>query len=245
MIRKIRLIFILFVSVFMNTNLTQAQGTVNPDNRLYLNNPLYRRYIELFKMSKIKKANIVMLGDSRTDGAEWNDLLGNKSVVKRSIPGDILDGYLARMKYVYNLHPKICFVQGGVNDIFNWIPTEQIFKKYVKVIEGLRKKGIIPVIQSTVYVSPVWGKEWLKEHRPYLKPREVNKERNMEIKRLNKMLKKYAEEHNIIFIDLNKKFSRNGFLMSSLTWDGAHYKSSAYKIWASEVLKVLNKLKIK
>ncbi len=219
--------------------------TIKPDNRLYLNNPLYRRYVELFKMSKTKHADVVMLGDSRTDGAEWSDLLGLNTVVKRSIPGDVLDGFLNRMKYVYNLHPKVCFVQGGVNDIFNWVPEEEIFRKYVKVIEGLKAHGIIPVIQSTVCVSPIWGKEWLKQHRPDLKPRDVNKERNIAIKRLNKMLKKYAKEHNIIYIDLTKKFCRNGFLMSSLTWDGAHYKSKGYKLWAEEVMKVLKKLRIK
>ncbi len=243
-IRKNPIIFILFILMLANVKTELAQE-IKPDKRLYLNNPLYRRYIELFRMSKIKRADIVMLGDSRTDGAEWNDLLGNKSVVKRSIPGDILDGYLARMEYVYNLHPKICFVQGGVNDIFNWTPVEQIFKKYVKIIEGLRRHGIIPVIQSTVYVSPIWGKEWLAQHRPYLKPRDVNKDRNREIKRLNKLLKEYASKHRIKFIDLNKKMSSNGFLKSSLTWDGVHYKSIAYKIWAKEVLKTLEELNIK
>ncbi len=243
-IRKISVIFIFLILTLLTGENINAQG-IKPDNRLYLNNPLYRRYIQLFRMSKIKRATIVMLGDSRTDGAEWSDLLGDKRVVKRSIPGDILDGYLNRMEYVYKLHPKVCFVQGGVNDIFNWMPVEQIFQKYVEIIKGLQRHGIIPVIQSTVYVSPILGTEWLKEHRPSLKARDVNKERNMEIKRLNKMLKEFARKNHIKYIDLNKKMSRNGFLIPSLTWDGAHYKSKGYRIWIQEVLKVLQELNIK
>ncbi len=222
----------------------RTNGQLLKDPHRYLKNPLYQRRVELFRSSKIKQATIVMLGNSLTEGGSWNDLLGRNDVVNRGIAGDILLGYLNRMQYVYSLHPRICFVEGGINDIYNWETLDNIFNWYVKIVEGLRHHGIIPVIQSTLYVGTNWGEKWLKEHRPDLKPIDVNRERNKTVKLLNQKLKRYARKHRIIFVDLNKKLTKNGFLIPNYTWDGAHLKTDAYKIWAKEINKVLNKLGI-
>lgn len=196
----------------------------------------------MFKLSKIKKANIIMLGNSLTDGGNWSELLGRKGVVNRGIIGDVLEGYLNRMQYVYNLRPKVCFIEGGINDIYNWKPVKKIFEQYIRVIKILKKHGITPVIQSTLYTAPKWGEEWIANNNPDLKPAEINKERNREVDKLNSLLKEYARQNKIIFVNLNKLMSSHGFLRSSLTWDGAHLKASGYKIWAHEIDKVLTKL---
>ncbi len=222
----------------------KVNGQLLKDPLRYLKNPIYQRRVELFRSSRIKQATIVMLGNSLTEGGSWNDLLGRNDVVNRGIAGDILPGFLNRMQYVYSLHPRICFIEGGINDIYDWETLDNIYKYYVKIIEGLRNHGIIPVIQSTLYVGKKWGAKWLKEHRPELKPEDVNRERNTTVRLLNRKLKRYAKKHNIIFLDLNKKLTKNGFLISSYTWDGAHLKTIAYKIWAKEITKILNKLGI-
>lgn len=208
----------------------------------YLQNPIYKRKIEFFKLSKTKSADIVMLGNSLTEGANWSELLGRSKVVNRGITGDILEGYLHRMQYVYNLEPKVCFVEGGINDIYNWTPVSIIFNNYVKVIEILKKHKITPIIQSTLYAGRKWGSEWIVSHRPDLTPEEVNRERNKEVDKLNALLRNYARRNRIIFIDLNKRMSSGGFLRSNLTWDGIHLKANGYRIWAEEVNKVLIKL---
>jgi lysophospholipase L1-like esterase len=239
-IKKVHISTFFIAILIYGINLTAQVKTVRGSQK-YMSNPLYRRYIELYKISKTKHADIVMLGNSLTNGGNWEELLGRNSVVNRGIPSDILDGYLARMEYVYKLSPKICFVQGGINDIFNWTPVNLIFEKYKKVIEGLKAHGIIPVIQSTLYVSPIWGEEWLKTHRPDLKPRDVNRDRNREVNKLNNLLRNYATKHGIEYIDLNSKLSKDGFLREDVTWDGAHLKAKGYKIWAEEVTKILRK----
>ncbi|RMD51411.1 MAG: hypothetical protein D6830_00430 [Ignavibacteria bacterium] len=232
--------FFLIAEVFAGIGNNNEAAT--RDTAMYLKNPLYQRRIEMFKISKLKSAKIVMLGNSLTEGGNWSDLLGRRSVANRGITGDILEGYLHRMEYVTKLKPKVCFIEGGINDIYNWVPVKKIYQNYKKVIEILRKNKIKPVIQSTLYTARHWGKEWLESHNPGTKPEEVNRERNREVDKLNALLREYARKNKIIFIDLNSKMSSRGFLKNSYTWDGAHLNAKGYRIWAQEVIKVLNKL---
>lgn len=225
------LIFLFFCTPF---NLAQ-------DKKLYLNNPIYQRQLEFYDIYKPKNVNIVMLGNSLTHGVEWNQLLGRNDVIEMGIVSDILSGFKNRLNYVYRVNPKICFILGGLNDIYQWIPVEDIYRDYVEVIEQLQSRGIKPVIQSTLYAGREWGSDWLAQNKPELNPADVNAERNKEVDRLNEMLKNYANRNNIEFIDLNKLMSRGNYLRSELTYDGAHLNAAGYKIWGREVEKVLKK----
>ncbi len=212
------------------------------NSKAYLKNPLYERQIEMYEVYKTKQADIVMLGNSLTHGANWDELLGRQNVVGRGIVSDVTEGFLARLRYVYKLKPKVCLIQGGLNDIYNWTPVEKIYSNYIRIINDLRVRGIQPVIQSTLYAGKNWGSDYLARNNPNLKPEEVNAERNSQVKLLNKMLTDYARRNNIVFVDLNKKMSKNDFLRTDITYDGAHLNAKGYKIWASEIDKVLEKL---
>jgi len=241
--KRIKTLIIYFIVLL--TSIITASG--NKSSKIdstasYMRNSVYPLQIELYEIYKKIPADIVMLGDSRTAGANWNELLGRPNVVQRGIPSDITEGYLARMEYVYNLQPKFCFIQGGLNDIYNWTPVEKIYQNFIKIISGLRAKGIKPVIQSTVYAGKIWGKDYLMQTNSKLKAEEVNKDRNEEIAKLNKMLQSYAKRNNIIFIDLNEGLTERGFLKDNLTRDGVHYNARGYKIWARKVDEVLTEL---
>ncbi len=240
MLIKIRnsvlILSLLFIGGFSNPSANPASA---PQSKVsFRNNPIYQREIDMFNLNKLKQVDIVMLGNSLTAGANWNELLGRLSVVERGITSDMLDGYANRMNLVYNLKPKICFICGGLNDIFNWVPVDQIFLTYAKIISDLKARNIIPVIQYTVYV----GKDLMKTQNITL---EAIKGRNDEVTKLNKLLADYAKKNNIDFINLNTRFlTIDGFLRSEFTWDGIHFKAAAYKIWAEEVDKVLRKYKL-
>ncbi len=214
-----------------------AQAKPTNDSLRYLKNPIYTRTLEMYDGYKTKQADIIMLGNSLTNGANWNEFLGRKNVLEMGIPSDILSGFYARINYVFKFNPKIVFIMGGLNDIYNWTPVEEIFSIYIKLINKLREKNIIVVIQSTTYSGRNWGKDF--GGTP-----EINAGRNREVDKLNKMLSKYALENNLDYIDVNSQLSRNGFLKDEMTWDGIHFKANAYKIWANEVDKVLRKYKL-
>ena len=204
----------------------------------YKSNENYTLQIELYDIYKIQQADIVMLGDSRTHGANWNELLGRTSVIERGITMDILEGMAARMNYIYKLKPKICFINGGINDVFAWVPVDKIFQTYTAVIMGLKARNIIPVIQSCMFAAKDYGKAW--KATP-----EIIKGRNNDLESLNKMLADYAKKNNIDYIEINSKLiTSDNYLRPELTWDGLHFRAAAYKIWADEVDKILRKYKL-
>lgn len=225
---------IIFILIYSN-QYPQNNANKAKDTLRYKQNPNYQLQLDLYDAYKTKKADIVMLGNSLTHGANWSELLGRSGVTERGIPSDVLPGFLARLNSVTKMNPKIVFIMGGLNDIYNWTPVEEIFKNYIKIISLLKEKNIIPVIQSTTYAARNYGKE-------YGGTPEVNKGRNQEADKLNKLLSDYAAKNKIDYIDLIKHFSdKDGYLRQELTWDGIHLKASAYIIWAREVEKVLRK----
>jgi len=244
----IQVIVLLFCGMFslsafaMDAVIVKSQ--VNTDTAIYLRNSNYQKQISLFKLNKLKKATIVMLGNSLTHGANWNELLGRESVVEQGIVGDVIEGFYHRMKYVYKLKPKIVFVLGGLNDVYNWIPVNTIYRNYIKIINGLKARKIIPVIQLSSYATRYYAKEWLEKTHPEINVREYNEGRNSEIDKLNKLLRKFAKTNHIDIIDLNVKTKRGHFLKKEITLDGIHFNDRGYKIWVKEINKVLKKYRL-
>ncbi len=222
---KSSVIFIIFTLVLLYSNSVDAQTAVQ-DSLLYLKNTNYSHELGLYEVYKTKQADIVMLGNSITHGANWNELLGRERVVERGIPSDILDGFYARLNGIIKLKPKLCFIMGGINDIYNWTPVETIFEKYVKILTELKKNNIKPIIQSTLFAGVKW--------KSYA-------DRNREVVKLNKMLQDYAKKNLIDFVDLNKKMSTKNVLNNDITIDGLHLNGKGFGIWALELEKVLRK----
>ena len=236
-------VFLLIVLPATNIFGTSEQDFSKFDSAaVYMKNSVYPLKIELFQIYKKIPADIVMLGDSRTDGVNWNELLGRANIVARGIPSDVTEGYLARMEYVYNLEPRYCIIQGGLNDIYNWTAVEKIYQNYLKIISGLRSKGIKPILQSVIYAGKIWGKDYLVRTNSKMKAEDVNKERNQEIAKLNKMLKSYAKRNDIIYIELNDEMSFRGLLKDELTHDGVHLNARGYKIWGKKIDEVLKEI---
>lgn len=193
---------------------------------LYLRNRNYTIQTDLYSIYKTEKADVVMLGNSITFGVNWNELMGRTNIVNRGIGGDLTEGFLHRLKYVYNVHPKVCCIMGGINDIYENIAVEKIYENYTSIIDSLRAHNIIPVIQSTLFVSPKWKKA---------------AEKNIEVGKLDKMLMEYAINERILFIDLNRVLSEHNTLKDELTIDGVHLNAKGYELWRNELEPALEK----
>jgi len=202
-------------------------------------NPNYKIQTELYKIYKTKSADIVMLGNSLTKGVDWNELLGREGVVNRGIPSDILSGYKKRLDYVFKLNPKVVFIMGGINDIYNWTSVEEIFNTYKEIVAALMARKIKVVIQSVIYAGENWGEEWLKINKPDVKAYDVNLGRNKEVDKLNMLLKNFALSNKILFLDVNSRLKAGNFLKNDYHYDGIHLNARGYKIWGEEVEKAL------
>ena len=229
---SIIVIILMFVFLLININSKNElsakcykKGDVHTVPR-YRNNPNYNHQLSLYDIYKTESADVIMLGNSITYGVNWNELVGRDGIVNRGIGSDIVEGFLNRLKYVIKLHPKLCFIMGGINDIYNDTPVDLNFQHYKKIIEILKENNITPIVQSTLYVSIKWhGYE----------------DKNPEVRKLNELLYEYSKENEVDFIDLNLRISRDGILIEKYTHDGVHLNAEGYKIWGKEVDNVLKK----
>ena len=205
--------------------LTCAIGSATAQyDSLYLRNRAYEIQRALHAAYRTDHADVVMLGNSITYGANWSELLGRPGVVNRGIGGDNTYGFIARLPDVIRLHPKLCFIMGGINDIFADIPVDTVFKNYCTILRTLQSNSIIPIIQSTLYVSLRWNRAG---------------EKNPVVTTLNDRLRAYAAEHRMTFIDLNAQLSDGAVLRDEFTSDGVHLTAPGYIRWAHELDRVL------
>jgi lysophospholipase L1-like esterase len=191
----------------------------------YSDNPGYAVRRSLFKVYRPTNIKTVMLGDSITYEADWNELLSRNDIANRGIGSDITEGFLGRLSDIYTLNPEVCFIMGGINDIGRGIPVKTIFANYTNIIKALKDNNIRPVIQSTLHVST-------KQHNW--------KGINRRVDELNALLKEYAQAHGVSFIDVNSVLSVNGALKSSYTYDGIHLLGNGYDTWKELIAKELS-----
>lgn len=204
-------------------------NTTEKDTSIYLQNPNYLIQTELYDVYRMKRAKIVMLGNSITHKVNWNELLNRNDVVERGISGDYTSGFLNRLNNIYELKPKICFLMGGINDLFYGKQVDEIFQNIVKITDSLKLHHIKVVLQSTLFVKG--GSTFLETI-------------NERVDSLNIYLKKYASDNNIIYLDVNKKLSVDKKLKEEFTIDGVHLSALGYKIWSSQIIQILTKLNI-
>ena len=168
-----------------------------------------------------KKSDLVMVGDSLTDGAEWEELLDSGSILNRGIIGDTAYGLKLRLDSIYSTSAKKAFVMIGINDIIKGRSTDEIFKDYQEIAKGLISHNIRPYIQSTLLVGQ--GKKIYNE----------------EVYELNRKMLGFASEQGIDFIDLNKTLSSDGVLRREFTEDGIHLNGDGYAEWAKAIASYL------
>jgi lysophospholipase L1-like esterase len=191
---------------------------------IYLRNANYSVQTGMFDISRLTRTTIVMLGNSMTYNAHWDELLGRSDVVNRGIPNDISTGYLHRLDYVFRLSPRICFIEGGVNDVYANFTADEICTNIISIVDSLQTHGIVPVLNTTLYVAKLWN---------------LAEEKNREITKLNLLLSEAATARNLTIIDLNPLVSEHEYLKDEMTYDGLHINAKGYSLWVQKVNDIL------
>jgi lysophospholipase L1-like esterase len=211
-----RIAFTLFLSLFF-TGFTFAQDWANTSR---------------FKDENAKLAppsagenRVIFMGNSITEG--WirtcPEFFAGKPYVNRGISGQTTPQMLVRFRPdVINLNPALVIILAGTNDIAgNTGPStpEMIMDNLISMAE-LAKVNKIKVVLSSVL--PVFDYPW----KPGLQPAE-------KIVSLNKMIKDYADTHEIIYLDYFSSMvdERKG-LKKEYSGDGVHPNEIGYKIMA-------------
>ena len=125
-----RIIMAAVVAMFAITAIAQANQDV-----------YYARRATLFEQLPVGKKDIIMLGNSLTDGAEWNELLNNRHVKNRGIVGDIVQGLYERMEPILKGQPKKIFIMSGVNDVSHGVDGDSIARATEKLIVLIKTRS--------------------------------------------------------------------------------------------------------
>lgn len=228
LISNIFTIIVLLVVIVKEKYPSRIHNTLFPSKKLssYSDNSFYEYYTITYPLFKGQK-NIVLFGNSLTACVDWKDLLNRNDVATRGISGDISSGLLARMNYIIDLKPKICFIEGGINDIKENIPNDTIIKNLTSIIDTFLKCDIKPVITTVTLLAQKYDAENVNEI-------------NIQIKHLNQQILNLAKNKRFIVIDLNHYVSNKNFLNSEyVIKDGLHFSDKTYMIWKQEIEKIL------
>lgn len=192
----------------------------------------YNRYAEAnAQVTEAPKA--VLMGDSITAGWPSADpeFFSDNNFVGRGISGQVTSQMLLRFRQdVIDLHPKYVVILAGTNDIAEnsgKIDMEKIFGNIVSMCDLAKANGIKPVICSVI---PAASFRW----HPHVTGVAEK------IVQLNQMLKAYAKENKIKYVDYHSAMKdERGGLPESLAKDGVHPTREGYDIMKNLLLKAL------
>jgi lysophospholipase L1-like esterase len=166
---------------------------------------------------------IVFLGNSITDGAEWFELLQNKKCRNRGISGDVTEGILLRLDGVTRLKPSAIFILIGINDLSRNISVDEITGRYREILQRIQKETpkTKVYVQSVMPVNPATGGNTRLEGKTEL------------IIELNGRLQALAKEFGLTYIDLFTPLAdKNNLLPKRYSIDGLHLSYEGYSVWA-------------
>ncbi|MBT8384664.1 MAG: SGNH/GDSL hydrolase family protein [Bacteroidia bacterium] len=183
----------------------------------------------------LNESRIVFMGNSITEG--WgtirSEFFKGKPYINRGISGQTTPQMLLRFRAdVIDLKPKVVIILAGTNDIAgNTGPMtlEMIMKNIISMCELAQANDIKVIISS---VLPAYDYPW----KPGLKP-------HKKIPALNLMLKQYADEYGILFLDYFSSMvdEKNG-LRKEYGADGVHPNSKGYIIMETLLEKAIAKV---
>ena len=188
--------------------------------------PYYARRATLFDELPIGKKDIVMLGNSLTDGCEFNELFNNKHIKNRGIVGDIVQGFIDRVEPIIKGQPKKLFIMGGVNDISHDVSADSIARVMEKLIVMVKQGSP----RTKIYLQSLLPfnndvREW-----------KLLKGRDHVVVEANVLLEQVARRQGVTWINLYPLFvDDQGRLREDLTNDGLHLLGKGYLIWRDAI----------
>lgn len=184
---------------------------------------------------KQNEKRVVFMGNSITIG--WlqthPDFFKNKPYVNRGISGQTTPQMLVRFRAdVVDLEAAAVVLLAGTNDIAgNTGPvTLEMILDNIKSMTEIAQANNIKVILCSVL--PAFDYPW----RPGLAP-------NVKIPKLNKMIKRYAEESGAYYLDYFTALEDgNNGMIKEYTTDGVHLTLEGYQVMEPLVEKALQKV---
>jgi lysophospholipase L1-like esterase len=184
-------------------------------------NPYYHSRLAFFRQT-VGDADVIMLGDSITEGIDWRELFPGVRILNRGIGGDTSAGVLNRLDEVITRHPKVVFLMIGSNDLQMEVPVPTINANIRSIVAALEQKQIRVVLQKVLYA------------RAGYRTQPSNK-----VNELNDLLSDLCSAPRVLCLNLNQILAEGGALSPSFSFDGLHLNTAGYLAWKNEIKTLL------
>ncbi|WP_168195933.1 GDSL-type esterase/lipase family protein [Nissabacter sp. SGAir0207] len=179
-------------------------------------NPVY-----LFKRAMYSafqgKGDYVMVGDSLTENARWDDIFPDYKIVNRGIAGDDTAGVLERIEDITSTGAKKAFIMLGTNDIDRGVSAEGIANNIILIADKLKAAGMEVVVESTLLSGKTLA------------------QKNSVINDVNRRLVALCAEKQYHYVDINPAMTIDGLLNPEYSVDDTHVNYKGYKAWRTEI----------
>lgn len=197
-------------------------GLGMPDRTFGIENPHYRARLDFFRQTA-GDADVVMLGDSITEGIDWHQLFPGVRILNRGIAGDTSAGVVHRLDEVIGRRPKIVFLMIGLNDLQAGVPISVIRANVGSIVGALAREHIRIIVQSVIYAAP--------RYRRGL---------NDKVSELNRSVSDLCSAPGVSCLDLNRVLADGEGLSPSFSLDGLHLNTAGYLAWKKEISALLS-----
>ncbi len=191
----------------------------------------YYQRASLLEKLPVDSTDIIFLGNSITNGGEWNELFPGLHVKNRGISGDRTYGVLERLRTILPGKPQKIFLMIGVNDLEHGASVDSVVAGIIRIVEQIKTESP----STTVYIQSLLP---VNDQFGYF-PKHTNK--GTEIIEINKQIQKYCLEKELTYIDLYKFFKNeeNEKMNPVYTNDGLHLKGDGYMLWKNIIMKYI------
>lgn len=172
-----------------------------------------------FQRHPVQASDIVFLGDSITQGGEWDELFPDAFTKNRGIGGDITTGVLGRLQQVTEGRPRAVFIKIGTNDLTHGpVERQTSYAQYRTIVELIQRESP----GTEIYLQSILPRA--------AKYRE-------EVEAFNSQIKAIADERSVTYIDLYPHFlADDGSIDDAYSNDELHLNGQGYDLWAEQLL---------
>ncbi len=204
----------------MSPNVAAARQWTNDD-------PYYARRVTHFAtLPPITRGDIVFLGNSLTDGAEFAELFNNRHIKNRGIVGDIIQGLIDRLDPIIDGQPKKLFILSGVNDISHDVDGDSIGRVMEKLIVRVKQRSP----RTQIYLQSM-----LPINNDFKRYKRLEGKEQVVLDG-NRALEQVAHRQGVTWVNLFPLFADDeGKLRRDLTNDGLHLMGEGYVIWRDAI----------
>lgn len=183
---------------------------------------------DMFSALAVRPEHTIFLGDSLIQNGEWSELLNNPNVLNRGITGQWSSVLKSRLGSIFATgQPGRIFLMTGINDLKARAPEESAstVSSILKELQRLTPQSDV-IVQSVLPIN----------NRLHDTGRS-----NIQIERLNVLLRQLCESHHCTYLDLNSHFkNEHGRLNPAFSYDGVHLNGKGYIHWRQQLLPLLD-----